>query len=145
METFKTVVGGKGVLDVNSSKGPARDKLMQAVSKTATYEQKARFMFDVINRNPGVDDVISSDEMAYLLLQYSLPISDVRQVMHKYSKGDNRITFDEFKDGFKSLILFQIAELRGRLNEIESKLKREKSLQDLSRSRTANIAQVAPA
>eukprot|EP00927_Polykrikos_kofoidii_P011164 TRINITY_DN14712_c0_g1_i2.p1 TRINITY_DN14712_c0_g1~~TRINITY_DN14712_c0_g1_i2.p1 ORF type:complete len:478 (+),score=86.46 TRINITY_DN14712_c0_g1_i2:110-1543(+) len=141
METFKKVVGGKGMLDVSSNVGPANDKLKQVISKSATYEQKARFMFDVINRNPGVDDVISSDEMAYLLLQYSLPIRDVRLVMSKYGKGDKVISFDEFKKGFRPLILFQIAELRGRLKEVASKMQRQETLAQLS----IKAARVAPA
>eukprot|EP00927_Polykrikos_kofoidii_P011163 TRINITY_DN14712_c0_g1_i1.p1 TRINITY_DN14712_c0_g1~~TRINITY_DN14712_c0_g1_i1.p1 ORF type:complete len:491 (+),score=84.83 TRINITY_DN14712_c0_g1_i1:124-1473(+) len=139
-ETFKRVLGGKGMVDVSSKDGLTNDKLRHVISKSATYEQKARFMFDVINRNRGVDDVISSDEMAYLLLQYSLPMSDVRQVMSKYGGSDNVISFDEFKKGFRPLILFQIAELRGRLQEVDSKKQRHMRLARLSKQ----AARVAP-
>ena len=50
---------------------------------------QARFIFQLLDRSSdgGGDGHIDSHELTYLLVQYSLPPSDVHAIMKKYDKG----------------------------------------------------------
>ena len=68
---------------------------------------------------------IDAHELTYLLVQYSLPPSDVQAIMSKYGGADARLSFNEFKRGFRPLILFQLGHLKENLKEMEREEKRE--------------------
>lgn len=134
-ETFKQVMSSKGLMDLGIDKEGGKSKMEHIVSKQASYDEKARFLFDAINQKK--DAYISLDELTYLLIQYSLPISDVERIVRKFdSQGnDGRLSFDEFKAGFRPLILFQIKELKGRMREIATHQQRTQILKSFTSTR----------
>lgn len=91
----------------------------------ATYDQKARFLFDKINNSAGVQETgdatperISAQDLGFVLMNYGVPASEAHHAMRKYDESkDGMLSFEEFKAGFGPLIRFQISELKGRVKE----------------------------
>lgn len=91
----------------------------------ATYDQKARFLFDKINNSAGLQDTedatpdrISAQDLGFVLMNYGVPASEAHHAMRKYDGSkDGMLSFEEFKAGFGPLIRFQISELKGRVKE----------------------------
>ncbi len=102
------------------------------MSPGATYDQKARFLFDKINNSAGEPDTedatpdrISTQDLGFVLINYGVPASEAIHAMRKYdSSKDGMLSFEEFKAGFGPLIRFQISELKGRVKEIRRKQER---------------------
>lgn len=157
-ETFKRVIATKGLMDmgIDDASVAVRERLLRAVSKQAKYHEQARFIFDAINRGQAGNrlslahyDTIALDELAYLLIQYSLPLDDVEKIVHKFDsvRKDGRLSFSEFKRGLGPLVKFQIKELRNRIKEIESYKKRTQLIKEYTKKEAALFSsrQVAPA
>jgi hypothetical protein len=98
----------------------------------ATYDQKARFLFDKINNSAGMQetgdatpDSISAQDLGFVLMNYGVPASEAHHAMRKYDGSkDGMLSFEEFKAGFGPLIRFQISELKGRVKEHRRKQQR---------------------
>lgn len=87
--------------------------MQAAIRKGASYDEEARFLFDIMQSatlDDGVDEhSISLQDLCYVLLQYNLPASEAKLVMAKYdSNHDGKLNFEEFKRGFRPLIKFQV-------------------------------------
>lgn len=45
-------------------------------------------------------------DLAFVLVQYGVPAGEAKQAMRKFdSSGDGELSFDEFKVGFKPLVV----------------------------------------
>ena len=105
--TFKRFFGGSqrrrvALLDSESA--------AHAASPEATYEEQARFVFEFMNASGG--DSISMEDLAFALLPFGLPMSDVEEIMMTCDadkSGD--LSFDEFKRGMAPLVVYQIRSL----------------------------------
>jgi len=61
-----------------------------AISKGATYDEKARYIFDAIDTDQT--GLIDTMELGYLLVQFSLPYSDVTAILKRVDQKTSRGT-----------------------------------------------------
>jgi Ca2+-binding EF-hand superfamily protein len=113
-ETFCNICGTRSMIDSEMLNKYKSKLAVAALTQDATYDDKAKFFFSVVDQDNSGS--ISLNELAFLLMQYSLPFKDAARLVQKFDlNGDGSISYHEFKSGFKPLILFQIEEAKDRL------------------------------
>ena len=121
-EDFSRVLGTRTALRSQN------DELATVMAPGASFNDQARYLFDTMrsgieeSEHGGAlepDDHMSTHDLAYVLMQYNLPASEARHAMRKYDTSkDGKLSFAEFKAGFGPLIRFQMAELKGKVREL---------------------------
>ena len=128
-EDFSRVLGTRTALRSQN------DELAAVMAPGASFNDQARYLFDTMrsgieeSKHGGAalepDDHMSTHDLAYVLMQYNLPASEARHAMRKYDTSKNgKLSFAEFKAGFGPLIRFQMAELKGKVRELNKSASR---------------------
>lgn len=154
LHSFQMLNGGKDltfddfcrVLATRSTLDDGSDELAEAIKPSASYDTQARFMFDKIRHGIAEEHHIHNDgslsvqDLAFLLSQYGISPNEARSTMRNFDMSkDGTLSFEEFKAGFKPLVVFQVAELRKRVREIKRSTQRNELMKSRSQTVSGNI------
>mmetsp|Transcript_21705 Transcript_21705/g.68744 ORF Transcript_21705/g.68744 Transcript_21705/m.68744 type:complete len:504 (-) Transcript_21705:259-1770(-) len=110
---FKRFVGTQDLMTTNVKDEEKRDRLRHILSPNATYEDKARFMWDTIEQKGN--DRIRIDDLAYFLLNLPIPFRDVQRTMETWGTDERFLSFEWFGVRMKPVVEFEVEELRARI------------------------------